>query len=66
VSDTDLGLVMCPMHKTHPKSVFNTFLARGPILGHLSCKGKVSSSCFVMQVGVVRFFGVQLMVIFPY
>jgi hypothetical protein len=60
------GFVTCTVHMTCPNSVLDTCLAHAPISAHVSCIGKVSGSRFFMQIGVVRCFGVQLMVIFPY
>jgi hypothetical protein len=52
----------CLVHRTSPKSVSDMCLARSPISGQVSFLGNVSVSHFLMQVGVVRCFGVQLRV----
>jgi hypothetical protein len=54
------GFGTCPVHRTSPKSMSDTCLARVPFSGYVSCIGKVPSSRFLRQVGVVRCFGVQL------
>jgi hypothetical protein len=58
-------LGMCPVHMTHAKFVSDTRRTCIPILGHVSCIEKDLGSCFLMQVAVVRCFGVYLRFFFP-
>lgn len=54
---------MCPVHRTRAKPVSDMCPTHVPISGHMSRTERDLGSCFLMQVGAVRCFDVQLRVI---